>query len=138
MPRSLDAIVHQPLLLSKEKREMYCPDCGTEYIEGVTVCADCGVRLVKEPPEEDQRPPKTTEFEEVLTTFNAGDIAIIKSLLDSESIDYYFHGEFFGYLRPLAQPARLMVRADQVSDAMDILQDLELEYCLSDAFEERK
>ena len=31
---------------------MWCPDCGAEYREGVTACADCGVTLVDTPPVE--------------------------------------------------------------------------------------
>lgn len=27
---------------------MWCPSCGTEYVEGVTKCADCGADLVAE------------------------------------------------------------------------------------------
>jgi zinc-ribbon domain len=110
---------------------LYCPDCGTEYVEGVTVCADCGTPLTAEPPREEQIPQEALEFEQVLTTFNAGDIAIIKSLLDGQSIDYYFQGEFFSYTRPLVEPARLLVRKDQVNDVKDILKDLELEYSLN-------
>ena len=27
---------------------MFCPDCETEYREGITECSDCGVALVEE------------------------------------------------------------------------------------------
>ncbi len=115
---------------------MYCPKCRTEYVDGITVCADCGTALTTAPLEQEREPSETEEFEEVLTTFNAGDIAIIKSLLDGESIDYYFRGEFFNYVEPLVQPARLMVRKDQVGAVKDILKDLALEYSLSDDVED--
>ena len=30
----------------------YCPNCLTEYVEGITTCADCGVTLMPgDPPE---------------------------------------------------------------------------------------
>jgi hypothetical protein len=125
---------------------MFCPKCFAEYVEGISVCADCGVPLVAEVPadslsEADSRegPKKTptpfiaddaecTDFEEILTTFNAGDIAILKSVLDGEDVVYYFRGELFNYMEPLAQPARLMVEKDQADQVREILQDLNLEY----------
>jgi len=116
---------------------VYCPKCNAEYIEGITLCADCGVPLVAELPDERATSqPETAEFKEILTTFNAGDIAIIKSLLDEESIDYYFQGELCNYARLLMEPVRLMVRNDQVGEAKDILKDLELDYSLNAAVEE--
>lgn len=116
---------------------MFCPECRTEYVEEISVCADCGALLVPElPTEAESEWPENVGFQEILATFNAGDIAIIKSLLDSENIDYYFHGEFFNYIEPLVQPARLMIRADQVQEARGILKDLEIEYTLGSGTKE--
>ena len=101
---------------------MFCPHCHSEYKKGIDVCSQCGVTLVPELPEES--PPEFIEFEEILATFNAVEIAIIKSLLDPEGIDYYFKSEFFNYMEPLAQPAKLMVRKDQADEARQILREL--------------
>ena len=68
------------------------------------------------------------EFEEFFFTPNAGDMAVIKSLLESESIVYYFRGEFFSFVHPLAQPARLMVRTDQAEQMKEILENLNITY----------
>jgi hypothetical protein len=104
---------------------MVCPHCRLEYEEGVHICSKCGILLIGLSPPEPA--PDYVEFEEILATFNAVEIAIIKSLLDPEGIDYYFKSEFFNYMEPLAQPARLMVRKDQVQEARNILQGLRAE-----------
>lgn len=108
---------------------MFCPKCLSEYKTGIYVCKDCKVSLVVELPQNHK--PEFIEYEEILTTFNLGDIAVIKSLLDSTDIIYYFHGEFFNYMEPLAQPARLMVNREQANEAREILKDLKITYSLS-------
>lgn len=111
---------------------MFCPKCLTEYVEGVRVCADCGTALVPELSEGVKPgPPQWIDFVQILTTFNAGDIALIKSILDGEDITYYFHGEAFNYVEPLVQPPRLMVRKDQANLVREILKDLDFDYTLT-------
>ncbi len=101
---------------------MFCPHCRSEYEEGAPLCPKCGILLMGALPPEPA--PEYVEFEEILSTYNAVEIAIIKSLLDPEGIDYYFKSEFFNYMEPLAQPARLMVRKDQADEARQILKEL--------------
>ena len=103
---------------------MFCPKCRTEYREGFTVCADCTVDLVDELPPEPQ--PVFVDYKEVLATYNPADVAFLKSLLESEGIQYFFKGENFMYVRPLADPVRLMVRTDQVDEALELLKNVEL------------
>ncbi len=100
---------------------MFCPKCRTEYREGFYTCTDCGASLVSELPPE----PATeyVEFEEVLISLNPGDVAMIKSLLDSEGITYYFRGESAYSFAP---PTRLMVQKDRADEARELLEGLEI------------
>jgi hypothetical protein len=107
---------------------MFCPKCRAEYREGFYVCADCDVDLIDVLPPEPEPEPEYVEYEQVLATYNPADIAFIKSLLDAEGITYFFHGEHFTYVRPFADPARLMVSKDEVELTRDLLQDLNLSF----------
>lgn len=106
---------------------MFCPMCKSEYRKGFTTCEKCGARLVDELPSE--RPPEFVDYDEILSTFNPADIAVIKSILHATDIVYFFHGEHFGYMRPFGLPTRLMVKKDQVRQAKEILKDLKLSFC---------
>lgn len=68
------------------------------------------------------------DYTAVLATLNGGDIAIIKSVLDSVNITYFFQGENFNYWGRGVMPARLMVKKDQVEEAKEILKDLKLNF----------
>ncbi|MCB9637344.1 MAG: DUF2007 domain-containing protein [Myxococcales bacterium] len=105
---------------------MYCPKCGAEYRDGFSVCSECKVDLVAGSPPEEEHIDAT--FKEVLHTFNTGDIAFIKSLLESEGIEYFFQGENFMSVRPLLEPVRLMVREDQSQRAYDLLKGADLAF----------
>ncbi len=103
---------------------MFCPECRAEYREGFKVCSDCNVDLVDTLPPEPE--PEYIDYKEVLATYNPADVAFLKSLLESEGIQYFFKGENFMYVRPLADPVRLMVRTDQVDEAVELLRNVEL------------
>ncbi len=105
---------------------MFCPECGAEYRDGFTECTDCRVALVAElPPEQTHN---TVGYERLLSTFNLGDIAVIKSLLDDAGIEYFFRGEIFNQIDPLIQPAILLVRKDQVEIARSLLGDMNVSF----------
>ena len=71
------------------------------------------------PPESAQ---ESLEFEEILVLLSPSDVAMIKSLLDSEGVAYYFKGE-----SPYSDDfPRLMVRKDQADEARQILEGLKL------------
>ena len=97
---------------------MFCPKCRAEFRDGFYVCADCKLDLVVElsPLPE----PEYVDYKEVLARYNPADIAFLKSALESEGIQYFFKGEHFMYVRPLADPMRLMVRTDQVAKAVEL------------------
>ena len=65
-------------------------------------------------------------LEVLIETQNQGDIAVIKSLLDSEGIAYLIQGEEFNVLRPLVGVARVMVAADRLEEARDLISVLDL------------
>ncbi|PKN10850.1 MAG: hypothetical protein CVU70_01895 [Deltaproteobacteria bacterium HGW-Deltaproteobacteria-5] len=60
---------------------------------------------------------------EVYSTYNPGDIAVIKSVLDSEDIHYYFQGENANMLVVAGAYARLLVQDDQAQRVREILRE---------------
>ena len=63
------------------------------------------------------------EMVEVFSTYNPGDIAFVKSVLDGEDIHYYFQGENTAMLVAAGAYACLLVRADQAGRVREILQE---------------
>jgi hypothetical protein len=110
---------------------MICPNCKAEYNRGIYVCEECDVPLVDRLPDDEQSEnPEGVElqdntFLDIFITSNAGEIAMIKSLLDDAGIDYYFQGEHFASVHSGAYPSRLFVHADQCEEALEILRDLD-------------
>ena len=104
---------------------MYCPECGAEYREEFFKCADCGTDLVSGQPPDAEDDVRYVEMVEVFSTYNPGDIAVIKSVLDGEDIHYYFQGENTNIMVGGGAYARLLVQADQAGRVRDILQEME-------------
>ncbi len=66
-------------------------------------------------------------FVKVLETDSLSDIAIIKSVLDAEGVDYFIQGENAKFLQPMG-PALLMVAEEDVKTAIKFLKPLKLKY----------
>ena len=102
---------------------MFCPKCKSEYRQGFYKCADCGVYLVSELPQT-SADEGGDEFVQVFSTYNQGEIAFIKSVLDGEDITYFFQGESSTMLIAAGAYARLLVKAEEAERAREILKDL--------------
>ena len=71
---------------------MVCPECGSEYRDGYTNCADCAVPLVEPQPETDPGEPEA----ELVKVFEGGDAAVlplVESLLNDAKIEFLVKGE---------------------------------------------
>ena len=111
---------------------MFCPSCRAEFRPGFTMCSDCHIPLVGQLPQEPEEPhadeDEYVRFKPILSTFNNGDIALIRSLLENEGIRHFFQGENFHYIRPAVEPAILMVDENRIEEVRELLKDLKLRY----------
>lgn len=105
---------------------MFCPKCTAEYQPGTNVCADCGAPLVARLPT--VPPERLIEGEHILSTYNVGDIAFVRSLLEANNIPFLFHGENFTVVNPLIQPARLIVPPEYAERVRELLADTDIHY----------
>lgn len=110
---------------------MFCPNCRTEYRQGITVCADCGAKLV------DQLPLEVDD-REVVTVLETGDLAVValaKSMLEEGGIDYVAKGEL-----PMQQlavgPVEIQVDKKDEAEASELLADLVVGKLPADAQED--
>jgi protein-S-isoprenylcysteine O-methyltransferase Ste14 len=102
---------------------MYCPECRSEYREGFFECAECLVPLVASlSPEEPEPIPEYVDLEEVMTSFDTGEIAMARSILDYHQISYLVQGENFSTCYG-SMPARIFVSKDKVNEAKGLLHD---------------
>jgi hypothetical protein len=112
---------------------MYCPECGGEYREGFTHCADCDVDLVEALPVSPEEDPDT-ELVTVLETGDPAELALAESLLREAGIPFFKKGDQlqnlfamgtlgFGF-SPVAGPAVLQVTEEHAETAEQILADL--------------
>ena len=100
----------------------FCPQCNAEYIENVSICADCQVALVPERQTED-----TVEYinwEVVHQVPNEVVGNIIKSVLESAGFDVLLRSYevvAHGGLSPKPQWGDILVRGDDVEGAEAII-----------------
>lgn len=69
---------------------------------------------------------KSTDYELVLETQSAGDLAFLKSILDAEGVTYFVLGEHVAQFIFHSVPMRLMVKKEDVSKTKEILKGVNL------------
>ena len=110
---------------------MFCPKCGEEFPWHVMVCPTCDVDTVDRLPGPDPTPD--VKLVRVLTTGDAGVLAVAQSLLEGEEIDCLVRGDGLQDLFGLGRitgfsyamgPAEVWVREDEADRARDVLEGL--------------
>lgn len=129
--RQCQAQLKEELLQGGLPPNVKCPSCQIELelseaerISGEVHCPACEAFI-----DFRMSPPKVISREnyvELLSSFNAGDIGLIKSILESGNIDYYIFGEQFLNIYPAVQPARFYINENQLEEAKKLLKDFEL------------
>ena len=66
------------------------------------------------------------DYELLLQTQSAGDIAFLKSILDAEGITYFVQGEHVAQYIYHSVPMRLLVDKEELVKAREILKDVKL------------
>ena len=104
---------------------MFCPQCGSEYREGFTRCADCDVDLVWELPRD---PRAAVDLVKVFETANPALVPIVQSLLDDATIECVVRNKYGHDMsrgaNPLLGPVQFWVREDEAAAARALLSDL--------------
>ena len=110
---------------------MFCPQCEKEFPWHVMVCPNCDVDTVDKLP--GPEPTPDVELVPVLSTGDAGLIALVKSLLERESIEYLIRGEGLQDLFGIGRitefnyamgAAEFWVREDDAERARELLNPL--------------
>jgi hypothetical protein len=103
---------------------MVCPKCHRDYARDVFVCPACDEDLVDLAP--GPRPVPDAELVQVFATANPALVAMAKSLLEEDQIDYIPRNEglqTLGFVGP-AFFVEFMVRPDDAERARALLEDL--------------
>jgi uncharacterized Zn finger protein (UPF0148 family) len=70
---------------------MVCPECGVEYEEGTSLCADCEAELVEE--ELDAESAEEVEFVALGEVTDADVFAAVTAQLEDEGISWFVQSE---------------------------------------------
>lgn len=110
---------------------MHCPDCGGEFVDGLSICPDCERTLVPRLAPEDH---PDTVFEAVFESADPQHVPMAKSLLDAEGVPYILQGETMqgmlpvqaasGFFGPHGLGAIFHVPSDRAEEAREILAPL--------------
>jgi len=105
---------------------MFCPECRSEYVEGITACVDCQVPLVQELPPEPE--VEYRDFMPVKTYFSRHEAELARSVLEANGIEATIASDDAGGLQPglsFTRGVQVLVNGDDILEAEEVLKDLE-------------
>jgi hypothetical protein len=108
---------------------VYCPECGVEYREGFTECADCRVPLLAgTPPRNEASFDPDLQLVVVLETNDAFTLACAKGVLEEAGIPFFALNQISTLVTDIDPMLRkwvgLQVAADREAEAREVLAPL--------------
>jgi predicted amidophosphoribosyltransferase len=107
----------------------FCPKCRSEFIEGISVCDDCGVSLVSELAPEGEMRETADDLVEVWRTQGEINAQLVRSLLEASGISSMLSGETLRLTHGLTLDGlalvRILVRSEDAARASDIIASIE-------------
>jgi hypothetical protein len=82
---------------------MFCPECKSEYIEGVTECIDCHIPLVHELTPGNESGPEYPRLVTFKTYPDKYEAELAKALLEANGIDAFVPANWGDVLQPVVR-----------------------------------
>jgi hypothetical protein len=107
----------------------FCPKCRGEFVEGTSVCEDCGVPLLTGPPPEGEPGGSNEDLVEIWREQGEMNAQLVRSLLEGSGIRSMLTGETLRLTHGLTLDGlalvRIFVRAEDAARAGDIISSIE-------------